>query len=258
MEARPPFDPRELEKRDAALLDGLRAALAGDEHRLYRSGKLDGLFPAKTGLAGEAAALAIREGLLEYARTEARGRFEIEWVRLTARGVDYLYEHDSPKAVLGEMRDMLAAARSGIPMWQDEMLKSLERLGSHITEQMSHYLAKLDALSKRVEHALRRAEVAGPDVSESLRAVVPWGVDALAYLDRRREGGAAGECPLPELFGAVRAKHPAITMREFHDGLRRLVDNRAVRLSPWTGPGSIPQPEYALMAEGRLMFHVGR
>lgn len=257
MEARPAINASELEKRDAALLNGLRAALAGDEHRLYRSGKLDGLFAAKSGVVGEAAALAIREGLLEYARTETRGRFELEWVRLTAKGIEYLYEHDSPKAVFGEMRDMLAAARSGIPTWQDEMLKSLERLGSHITEQMAHYLARLDALSKRVDEALRRAE-ASPDLSESLRAVVPWGLDALAYLDRRREGGAAGECSLPELFGAVQAKHPTLAMRAFHDGLRRLVDNRAVRFSSWTGPGPIPQPEFALMTDGKLVYHVGR
>src|SRR5262245_53579954 len=202
MEARPKPDPKELEKPAAALLDGLRAALAGDEHRLYRSGKLDGLFASKSGLTGEASALAIREGLLEYSRTETRGRFEFEWVRLTAKGVEYLYEHDSPKAVLAEMRDMLSAARSGIPMWQDEMLKSLERLGSHITEEMATYMAKLDALSLRVEQALRRAEVP-LDMSESLREVVPWGVDALTYLDRRTQGRAAGECPLPELFGAV-------------------------------------------------------
>jgi hypothetical protein len=257
MEARPKPDPKELEKRDAALLDGLRAALAGDEHRLYRSGKLDGLFPSKAGLVGEAAALAIREGLLEYARTETRGRFEIEWVRLTARGVEYLYEHDSPRAVLGEMRDMLAAARSGIPVWQDEMLKSLEQLASDITGEMAKYLAKLDALGKRVDQALRRVEV-NPDLSSSLRELVPWGVDALTYLDHRTEGGAAGECPLPELFGAVRAKHPGLTVRDFHDGLRRLADNHAIRLAPWAGPGAIPQPEYALMADGRLMYHVGR
>jgi len=257
MEARPAFDARELEKRDAALLGGLRAALAGDEHRLYRSGKLDGLFPSKSGPVGEAAALALREGLLEYARTETRGRFEFDWVRLTARGVEYLYEHDSPRAVLSEMRDMLAAARSGIPMWQDEMLKSLERLGSHITDEMARYLTRLDALSKRVEEALRRAEVS-PKLAPSLQAVVPWGADALAYLDRRKAGGSAGACPLPELFGAVRGKHAGLTMRDFHDGLRRLADNRAVSLSPWSGPGSIPQPEYALMADGRLMYHVGR
>jgi hypothetical protein len=257
MDARPPFDSHELEKRDAALLAGLRAALSSDEHRLYRSGKLDGLFSSKTGAIGEAAALAIREGLLEYARTETRGRFEIEWVRLTAKGVEYLYEHDSPRAVLGEMRDMLAAARSGIPVWQDEMLKSLERLASDITGEMARYLSKLDALSKRVEEALRRAEVA-PELNRALQAVVPWGADALAYLERRKAGGASGECPLPELFGAVRGKHAGLTVRDFHDGLRRLADNRAVRLMPWAGPGAIPQPEYALMADGRLMYHVGR
>src|SRR5215831_1199528 len=163
----------ELEKRDAILLAGLRAALSGDEHRLYRSGKAEGLFASKSGPAGEAAALAIREGLFEYARTETRGRFEIEWVRLTAKGVEYLYEHDSPRAVLGEMRDMLTAARTGIPVWQDEMLKSLERLASDITAEMARYLGKLDALSMRVEEALRRAEVA-PEVNPALQAVVPW------------------------------------------------------------------------------------
>ena len=257
MEARPTVDERELEKRDGVLLDGLRAALSGDEHRLYRSGKTDGLFAGKTGVHGEAAALAIREGLLEYARTESRGRFEVEWVRLTSKGVEYLYQHDSPRAILGEMRQMLAAAQSGMPMWQDEMLKSLEKLATHITDQMAHYLGKLDAISKRVEEAMRRADVM-PELSQALQELIPWGVDALAYLDHRRAGGASNECPLPELFGAVHGKHAGLTIRDFHDGLRRLADNRAVKLTSWTGPGSIPQPEHAMMAEGKLMYHVGR
>ncbi len=257
MDAHPTADARELEKRDALLLDGLRAALSADEHRLYRSGKSDGLFAGKSGLPGDAAALAIREGLLEYSRTEARGRFEIEWVRLTAKGVEYLYQHDSPRAILGEMRQMLATAQSGIPMWQDEMLKSLEKLATHITDQMARHLDKLESLSKRVEEATRRSEAA-PELKASLKELVPWGIEALAYLDHRRASGAASACPMPELFGAVRGKHPAIMMRDFHDGLRRLADNRAVTLTPWSGPGPIPQPEYAMMAEGKLMYHVGR
>lgn len=252
-----PTADRDLDRRDAALLDGLRAALASDEHRLYRSGKVEGLFPGKAGPAGEAAELALREGLIEYARTETRGRFEIEWVRLTAKGVEYLYEHDSPRAVLGEMRSMLAAARTGIPVWQDEMLKSMEKLAGHITDEMGRYLGRLDALSKRVDEALRRAEVT-PILNPALQAVVPWGLDALTYLDRRQAGGATGECPLPELFGAIRGKHPAITMRDFHDGLKRLTDAHALRLLPSSGPGGMPQPEYAFLAGGRLVYHVGR
>lgn len=247
----------ELEKRDALLLAGLRAALSGDEHRLYRSGKSDGLFASKSGPAGEAAELAIREGLLEYARTETKGRFEIEWVRLASKGVEYLYQHDSPRAILDEMRQMLATAQSGVPIWQDEILKSLEKLATHITDQMARYLDKLESLSKRVDEAVRRADVT-PDLSKALQELIPWGVDALAYLDHRRLGGASNNCPMPELFGAVRGKHSTITIRDFHDGLRRLADNRAVKLSAWAGPGAIPQPEYAMMAEGHLVYQVSR
>jgi hypothetical protein len=247
----------ELEKRDAILLAGLRAALSGDEHRLYRSCKAEGLFASKSGPAGEAAGLAIREGLLEYSRTETKGRFEIEWVRLTAKGVEYLYQHDSPRAILGEMRQMLATAQSGVPIWQDEILKLLENLATHITDQMGRYLDKLESLSKRVDEAIHRSDVT-PDLSKALQELVPWGVDALAYLEHRRRGGATNDSPMPELFGAVRGKHPAITVRDFHDGLRRLADNRAVKLSPWPGPGAIPQPEYAMMAEGQLVYQVSR
>ncbi len=257
MESPQPFDPRELQKRDAVLLEGLRAALAGEEHRLYTSGKSEGLFAGRTGLHGEAAELALREELLEHARSEAKGRFEVEFVRLMPKGVEYLYQHDSPRAILGQMRTMLTVAQSGIPMWQDEMLKSLERLAGHITEQMARHLDQLDALTKRVDEALRRSEV--PTVmNASLQAVIPWGADALAYLDRRKAGETGGACPLPELFAAVHPKHNDLTLREFHEGLQRLAEHRAISLAPWAGPGSIPRPEYAMMAEGKLMYLVLR
>jgi hypothetical protein len=87
--------------------------------------------------------------------------------------------------------------------------------------------------------------------------VVPWAVEALEYLDRRREGGAAGDCPLPELFHAVRVKFPVLHLPAFQDGLRRLHDVRAVRLTADTSDG-IAEPEYAAVVDGRLMYWVGR
>ena len=72
--------------------------------------------------------------------------------------------------------------------------------------------------------------------------VVPWGADALATLTTARLAEPIGECPLPELFGAVRGKHAGLTVRDFHDGLRRLADNRAIRLTPWAGPGRCHNP----------------
>src|SRR2546430_1785478 len=69
------------------LVEALKQSLAepGDQ-RLYRSGKLPGLFAARNGLSLEAATRAIQDGLLEVVRTDAKGKSETEWVRLTAGG----------------------------------------------------------------------------------------------------------------------------------------------------------------------------
>src|SRR6266508_3228390 len=98
------MDDHKNEKRDAILLDGLRLALADpNEHRLFKSGKLDGLFPGKTGVSGDAASEAVRAGYLETVRTEEKGKIRIDWVRLTPQGVEFIHRHDSPRVVLGEM-----------------------------------------------------------------------------------------------------------------------------------------------------------
>src|SRR6478609_3588960 len=78
-----------------ALLEALKQGLARPgEHRLYRSGKLDGLFPGRGGAGAEAAARALREGLIETVRTETKGKTAIDWVRLTPRAVDFVHEHE--------------------------------------------------------------------------------------------------------------------------------------------------------------------
>jgi hypothetical protein len=116
-------------------------------------------------------------------------------------------------------------------------------------------LAKLDDLTARVEAALRRAETHGPAVAEPIGRVVPWAVEALEYLDRRSASGANGDCPLPELFYAVRVKFPELTLPAFHDGLKRLHDVRAVRL---TAMAEMTEPEYAVVVDGEMKYAAGR
>ena len=76
--------------------------------------------------------------------------------------------------------------------------------------------------------------------------MVPWAEEALAYLDRRTEAGAAGDCPLRELFDALREKRSGLTVPNFQTGLRRLHDVRAVRLTG-SPDGTIPDPEYTMI-----------
>src|SRR5438309_354876 len=87
-----------------------RSAREPGEQRLFRSGKLPGLFPGRGGPSAEAATRALHEGLLEVVRTEAKGKTSTEWVRLTPRGVDFLHDHESPARVLEELRQVLQAS----------------------------------------------------------------------------------------------------------------------------------------------------
>ena len=76
---------------------------------------------------------------------------------------------------------------------------------------------------------------------------------------RRSAAGAGGPCSLAELFHAVRQTVPTLTVPDFHDGLRRLHDTRAVRLC---GSSAYPtlrtDPEYAMLVGSELCSFVSR
>ncbi len=235
------------------LIAALKQALAEPgEQRLYRSGKLPGLFATRTGANAEAAERALREGLLEAVRSEIKGKLVVTWVRLTPEGVSFLHAHESPRAVLEELHKTLQTTKAGVPVW-------LERMESELRSLSERLLRRLDALGQRVEEALRRADGGAPALADGVAQVVPWAADVLAYLDRRHDSGTAGGCPLPELFAALHRRHPALSLVEFHDGLRRLSDYRAVALVPFTGPPEqLAEPEYALLDGATVLYYATR
>ncbi|OWK36240.1 hypothetical protein [Fimbriiglobus ruber] len=237
--------PAPDEKRTELILDALKRGLADSgEHRLYRSGKLPGLFPTRTGPAADAALVALADGLIDTVRTEAKGKLIVEWVRVTPKGVAFVHERDTPKAVLRELRDLIGPTRDGVPVWMADMRDQVAALQSTFENRAADLLKRLDGVALRVEAALRRADLGSPQVSGTVRKLVPWAIEALEYLDRRATTTGGGPCPLRELFQALRDHYPDLTLPSFHAGLQRLHDNRAVRL---TGAnGTVPDPEYAM------------
>src|SRR5205809_645844 len=139
------------------------------------------------------------------------------------------------------LKTVLDATRGGVPSWMADARAELASLSAKFEERAAAVLRRLDELAGRVESALRRAEMNAPAVAEPVGRVVPWAVEALEYLDGRLVSGATGDCPLPELFHAVRVRFPELTLTAFHDGLRRLHDLRALRLASTT---SMTEPEY--------------
>lgn len=244
-----------MDKVKEILLEALRqGAAAGGEQRLYRSGKLPGLFSGRTSLNAEIASQAVRDGLLEMLRTETKGKTTTEWVKVTQQGTAFLLEHESPLHALEELKAALQVHQQGLPAWLGEIRQSLETLAQRVVQDVTAMGQRLDALAERVTEAIKRADKLGPQLPEGAAAALPWAHDAVGYLDKRQASGLGEKCALSELFAALQHKEEALTIKDFHVGLRRLHDRGVLRLLPYDGPDGPPEPEYALL-DGAAMYY---
>ena len=210
-------------------------------------------------MAGDAAAQALRDGLLEVTRTETKGKTTIEWVRLTPRGVDFLHEHESPvpgaaRAARRPGRPTSRRCRSGWPRCGP----ALQALDARLAADAAKWQQKLDGLERRLDETLRRLEEATPELLPEVTEAIPWAADAVNHLDRRRATGSAGPCPLPDLFDSLVREHPALSLSAFHEGLRRLSDRHVLRLRPIDDLAELSRAEFALLDAGRVLYFASR
>jgi hypothetical protein len=243
-----------------SLLEALRQALAeAEDQPVVKVGNRRGLFAGKAGVHAEAAARAVREGLLEITRTETKGKAVVEWGRITPAGVNFLHDHESPLRALTDLQELLRTNQQALPVWLAEMQDALQQLSTRLSLDAQSWAQRLDALSRRVSEALERAESTGLGLNNGMTSVVPWATDALAYLNRRQAGDNTCPCSLRELFVALKQQHSDLSLTNFHSGLRRLQDGRVVRLLPCAdGADQLSEPEYALLEGGALLYFVTR
>jgi hypothetical protein len=79
------------------LVAALRKVVAsGGEHLLFKVSKQEGLFVSKTGLAAEVAQNALDRQFIELVRSEGEGKKLCQWVKITAKGIRFLHERESP------------------------------------------------------------------------------------------------------------------------------------------------------------------
>lgn len=243
----------ERERQSEHLLDALKVATTTPgEHRLFRWGKLNGLFPSRVGPSAAAAKFALANGLLEHVRTEARGKLIVEWVRALPKAGEYLDDHDSPKAALRELQEVIGATRAGVPVWMAQARDEVAQLSMRFEHTAREMTRRLDSLTERVESALKRMATAAPALGEGLRQMVPWAGDALAFLDRRE----TLEATLGELFQVARADDRELSVTRFHEGVRKLLDGGLLRAMTTTEP--IHEPEFAMEFGGQLVWKVRR
>lgn len=227
------------------LLEALSRAVAdptGLPLHATRSGP--GLFPA-TAAARHAAQRCKEQELVKVVRTEARGKAVQEVCAITDKGLAFLLTEANPRELLedlvraveareGQLADLVSAA-----LRTQESLQELKAVAAQVLAQV-----------------MQPPEASPPKGDEGAHAAAGWEAEALAYLGRRQTSGAPGDCPLPELYEAVRPAQPALTVGQFHDGLRRLDAAGRIYLHPWTGPlYDLPEPLFALLAGHEVAYY---
>ncbi len=166
-----------MDRIEQSLVEALRQALAEPgEQRLYRGGKLTGLFPGRNGVAWHRRRPgAARRPAGRSSARETKGKTIIEWVRLTPRGVDFLHERESPLCALQELRAALRLNQQAVPVWLAEIRAALQAMDERLAADAHKWLERLDALSRRVDETLRRLEQSAPLLPPEIAEVTPLG-----------------------------------------------------------------------------------
>ncbi len=214
---------------------------------LHGTKAIPGLFAA-TATGKQAAQRCKDEGYLRVVRTETKGKSTLEICALTEKGLAYLLSQVSPKQVLEDMVRALEARQAQV----GELVAAAQQCQ-----------AGLDAFKAAAEKVLQQIQrpgaVAGaflPGPAASTNGSETWTGAILTYLAQRQAAGAAGDCPLPELYRQAHQATPTLTIGHFHDGLRQLREQEQIYLHPWTGPlYDLPEPAYALLSGHEIAYY---
>lgn len=231
------------EKSTQLILEALGRAAADPEGVPLHGGKtVPGLFAANA--AGKQVAQQCKnEGLLRVVRTETKGKATTEVCAITEKGLAFLLSQVSPKQVLEEFLRVLQSRQGQV----DDLLAAARRMQE-----------SLDALKHAAERALQEvhktASVVGP--GHSSNGTETWLAAVMACLARHHESGATDDCSLPLLYHHAQQIAPQLTIGQFHDGLRKLLEQQHIYLHPWTGPlYDLPEPSLALMVGHEIAYY---
>jgi hypothetical protein len=223
------------DKSTQLVLDALsRAVTEPTGLPLFGSKSNPGLFVA-TSAARFAAQRCIDDALVRVIRSEQRGKATQDICAITDKGMQYLLSQVSPRQVL---EDLVRAVEA-----RQAQLNDL--VGAARQTQAS--LESLRAVADQVLHQLPPTPAPAADA---------WQEQALAHLGRWQNAGASEDCALPELYRELRQEFPALSIGQFHDGLRQMHEQAKIYLHPWTGPlCDLPQPALALLVGHVIAYY---
>jgi hypothetical protein len=85
-----------------------------------------------------------------------------------------------------------------------------------------------------------------------------WHAEGLEYLQAYQAQHLQALCSLPDWYDRVAQKH-GVSIGQFHDGIRELVQAGQIRLHSFSGPRSaLERGEYAMVMNREIMYYAER
>jgi hypothetical protein len=234
-----------------------RAAVDPGPKVLYGTKAKPGIFTGSGVALRQAAQICQDQGWVEATgQFHGTGKSRKPLYRLTAAGLQEALEHGEETSLL---REMLAVLHAEVQVLGEIKAKA---------DQLARAAAERCDVGNRVLDRVRPADVeafvgrwvAGQSAATPVppASTADWLEPALAYLAEYQRRHPYAHCPLAELYQRV-AEHRRVTIGQFHDGVRQLVERRKVRLHPFTGAAyQLRDEQYALVAGQEIKYYVER
>jgi hypothetical protein len=266
-------------------LEALARLLGDPSSKLLHGSKgAPGVFVGGSAAEKAAARLCLENRWLESTGEFAgKGKTRKELYRITALGLQAVLERSDASKLLRSLTDslkLLAEGTSRIPQaLQDNLsafVRGLDALKADIQKSVGEALRPVEAaqatlrlLQANITNVLEKTKpidaeeltrklAAGKQVSETASARSEnWAGEVVRLVTEQKQRNALQRLTLPQLFERIRARKPDLTLGQFHDGLRRLQDERRIRLSPYTQAlATLDDPRNALFLDREVKFYV--
>jgi len=259
--------PKKAADLESIALEGLAQALTDPAPRLLISGgQTRGFFKAKGRAQTVRAAARLSEErgwVVGTGEWVGKGDKQSEKYRLTPAGLQAVLSRNEAAVLLrnlahglqqqveqvGAMREQLAAFAEQAQPVAEAVAELAKRLQPPDVEQL---VRKLVAAVRTPESPPAPARSPAGTTGET-----DWFDEVVRLAREQRQRDRYQPPSLPQVYTAIRAKHPALSLGQFHDGLRALRDQGRIRLTPYTRAlASIDDPRNALFLDGEVMYYV--
>lgn len=265
---------------EAKLIEALQNLLNGQPMRLTGNAKTPGIFPG--GKTGEPLLKhALEQGYIQECagppaptparKSSSKTAADVRYARLTPLGQQWVLDKISPREALKALKNafdnqctafhseesevrVLQTQVASLQATFEQVQQTVRDVSTQRSDDVSRLLATVQAVSDTFP---RLTDACQSSASPQKSGSATPGLDTKAETfvrDWQRLKGAS--CPFHELYAALVAIAPDLTIGGFHDLLRSLHASGRARLVVWSAPPDrMKQPELGLFLSSTLMYY---